>query len=132
MDDTPTDNGDGIRAYANVSRGNHWGALYAVNYGTSPAIYASSGGTYSGYFEDDIWVTGNCVGCTLVYVAVNNGSEALEIGDLVAAQGVQSPLAAGGQPMLAVRQASARCPGCGFRPRRPGRKHQGRPDSRER
>ncbi len=106
-DDTPTDNGDGIDIYANISRGNYWAALYAINYSTSPAIYASSNGTYSGYFEDNIYVVGNCVGCTLAYVAINSGSEALQVGDVVAADGVRPPLTSGGQPLLAVHRATA-------------------------
>ena len=106
-DDSPGDNGDGIRAIANSSQGVMYAALYAYNYGSSPAIYADSKGSYSGYFQDNIYVTGNCVGCTLAYVAVNTGSAALEIGDLVGADGVKSPLTADGQPVLAVSRATA-------------------------
>jgi hypothetical protein len=48
--------GDGIRTWANVSLGNDWAALYAVNDGTSPAIYASA--TTAGYFAGNVNVTG--------------------------------------------------------------------------
>jgi hypothetical protein len=48
--------GDGLRAYANVSNGNNWGAVYAVNYGTSPAIYALA--DTAGYFAGHVTVTG--------------------------------------------------------------------------
>jgi len=51
-----TGSGDGLRAYANVSNGNNWGALYAVNYGSSPAIYATA--TTAGYFSGNVTVTG--------------------------------------------------------------------------
>ncbi|MCK4597432.1 hypothetical protein KAU04_05305, partial [bacterium] len=48
--------GDGLRAYADVSSGNTWGALYAINLGTSPAIYASA--ATAGYFSGNVTVTG--------------------------------------------------------------------------
>jgi hypothetical protein len=51
--------GDGIRAFADVSISNIWGAIYAVNYGTSPTIYASGyNNGYAGYFSGDVNVTG--------------------------------------------------------------------------
>jgi hypothetical protein len=50
--------GDGIRAYANVSLGNIWGALYAINDGTSPAIYAHSSSGPAAYLAGDVTVTG--------------------------------------------------------------------------
>ena len=98
--------GDGIRAYADTSRGANWASLDANNSGSSPAVYANSAGTYSGYFEKDIWVSGNCVGCTMAYVAVNSGEEPLAAGDLVAADGVRKPLTQGAEPVLAVRRAT--------------------------
>jgi hypothetical protein len=51
--------GDGLRAYAKVSIDNNWGAVYAVNNGTSPSIYARNDGTgKAGYFNGDVEVTG--------------------------------------------------------------------------
>jgi hypothetical protein len=101
-----TDSGDGIRAFANTSKGSNWASMYAVNYGSSPAVYANSSGTYSGYFEDSIYVAGDCVGCTMAYLAVNTGDEALVIGDLVAADGMRPPLNEGAKPLLGVRGAA--------------------------
>jgi hypothetical protein len=49
--------GDGLRAYADISQGNAWGALYAINYGTSPAVYAYA--TKAGYFDGNVDVIGN-------------------------------------------------------------------------
>jgi hypothetical protein len=98
--------GDGLRSLASVSAGNNWAAVYAVNTGTSPAIYANTNGTYSGYFEDNIWVTGNCVGCTLVYLGRNDGAEPLETGDLVAVSGLGSPLTGNSDPLLLVHLAN--------------------------
>jgi hypothetical protein len=94
--------GDGLRAMTNSSVGDNWAAVYAVNLGTSPAVYANSAGTYSGYFMDNIYVEGNCVGCTTAFLAVNDGDRALETGDLVAAKGLIDPVAGSGQPTLAV------------------------------
>lgn len=102
-----TGSGDAIRAIGNVSLGNGWGALFANNSGTSPAVVAETNGTYSGYFYQDIYVGGSCVGCTLVYVALNDGDGALETGDLVAANGVSEPLAGTTEPVLRVRRAEA-------------------------
>jgi len=50
--------GDGFRAYTNVSKGSNWGAVYAINYGTSPAIYADGGGDTAAYFNGSVVVTG--------------------------------------------------------------------------
>jgi len=102
---TPEDNGDAIEAVARTSRGENYAAVYAYNEGTSPAIYATSAGTYSGYFTGDIFVVGNCTGCTMAYVAVNAGSDTLQIGDLVTADGVKPALSGGSEPVLAVRGA---------------------------
>lgn len=51
--------GDGIRAYANVSQGTNWGALYAVNYGSSPAVTGIAGTGLAGHFTGDVVVTGS-------------------------------------------------------------------------
>jgi len=56
--DNQAGGGDGLRAYANVSNGNNWGAVYAINYGTSPAIYADGGGDTAAYFNGSVVVTG--------------------------------------------------------------------------
>ncbi len=104
-------NGDGLRAYAATSQGNNFGAAYVTNSGTSPGLVAHSGGTYAGYFNDQIYVTGGCTGCTLMYVAQNTGDAALEAGDLVAAAGVDSALTGGVDPVLRVQQSGAAAPG---------------------
>ena len=103
--------GDGLRAYANTSNGSNWAAVYALNNGSSPGLYASSSGTYSGYFTGNIYVGGNCTGCTLVYLAYNEGEKVLEAGDLVSASGVKDPLSGSQQPLLSVVLASVEAPG---------------------
>jgi len=97
--------GDGIHVQASVSNGPNYAALYAYNSGTSPAVHANSNGTYSGYFLDDIYVAGSCVGCTVAYVAVNGGDAPLEAGDLAAAAGVNGPLSGTTAPVLRVHRA---------------------------
>jgi hypothetical protein len=102
--DNTAGNGDGLRVYTRHSDSTVWAAVFAYNYGTSPAVYADSAGTYSGYFQDNIYVAGSCVGCTLVYLARNDGAEPLEEGDLVVATGVTA-LAGNESPVLRVRRA---------------------------
>ncbi|HSN78723.1 MAG TPA: hypothetical protein VL334_26950, partial [Anaerolineae bacterium] len=99
--------GDGMRAHAQVSAGSFWAAVYAVNGGSSPALYAASNGTYSGYFVGNIYVDGSCVGCSLVFVAQNDDDAVLEVGDLVTASGVAPALDEGAEPVLLVRRADA-------------------------
>jgi trimeric autotransporter adhesin len=100
-------NGDGIHVDTNVSLGINYGALFARNAGTSPGIVASTGseGTYAGVFTKMISVSGGCVGCTLIYVAQNQGSELLEVGDVTAAVGVGAPLNASDAPIIQVQRA---------------------------
>jgi len=101
-------NGTGLEVYANSSKGNEWAAIYSLNTGTSPALFADTdGGTYAGYFSDPIYVNGGCIGCTMVYVGLNDGAEPLEVGDLVAVSGVGDPLAGASVPVMHVRQAGA-------------------------
>ncbi len=82
-------------------------AVYALNYGTSPAVYADTAGTNAGYFLDNIFVGGNCTGCELVYVARNGSGVALEQGDVVAAAGIDAPLAGTTESVLLVRPADS-------------------------
>jgi hypothetical protein len=103
----PTENGDGLQAWAATSRGDNYAALYARNTGTSPGLYAFSTGTNAAYFAGNILVTGNCTGCALAYIAVNAGQEPLEVGDVVAASGVAAPLAGGADSLWQVRRADA-------------------------
>ncbi len=103
--------GDGLRAYTASSRGVDWAAVYAHNTGTSPGLVAQSGGTYAGYFNDQIFVTGGCTGCTLMYVAQNAGDAALRPGDLVAPAGIDVPLAGAVDPVLRVIRADTEATG---------------------
>lgn len=99
------DNGESIDAYATVSAGNSFAAVYASNSGTSPGIYARGSGTYAGYFNGQIYTTG-CVGCVLIQLGQDDGAGALEPGDLAAVSGLGEPLAGSEQPILRVHRAS--------------------------
>jgi hypothetical protein len=56
--DNSSGHGDGIRSMANVSINNDWGAIWAVNLGTSPAIVGKNSSGYAGYFAGNVYVTG--------------------------------------------------------------------------
>ena len=98
-------NGDAIDAWASTSQGDIWAAVFAYNDGTSPALYASGGGTYAGIFLGQIYTTG-CVGCLLIQLGQNDGAGVLQPGDLAAVSGLAAPLAGSGQPILAVHSAA--------------------------
>jgi hypothetical protein len=99
-----TGGGDGVRGVADTKSASYAG-VWARNNGTGSALLADSEGTYSGYFMDNIYVSGNCVGCTMVYVALNDGDQPLEAGDLAVVGGVDGPLAGAEAPVLRVRRA---------------------------
>lgn len=99
-------NGDGIRSYADTSKGDAWAAVYALNNGTSPGVFASSYGTYAGYFNGAIYAT-SCVGCSLIQLGQNNSTNILQPGDLVAVSGLGEALVNNSQPILNVHRATA-------------------------
>lgn len=70
-------------------------------------LRGATDGTYAGYFEDDIFVAGQCTGCLLAYVAVNANAGTLAVGDLVAPAGLAAPLAGSGAAVLRVQRAEA-------------------------
>lgn len=100
--------GNGLQTYASTSEGTNWAALFASNGGTSPGLYAISGGTYAAYFADPISVNGGCTGCDLLVIAINASAEVIQPSDVVAAAGMHSPLAGSGTPVLRIRAADAR------------------------
>lgn len=60
--------GDGLRVYADVSSGDVWAALYAIQYGTSPAIYARNASTgKAAYFDGDVHVEGTVTQTSAAY-----------------------------------------------------------------
>ena len=98
-------NGDGLRVYSDVSNGDDWAAVYARNWGTSPALYAWAGGTYSGVFMT--WISvGGCWGCLLIEGGQNAGTETLQLGDLAGISGLGETLAGSDRPILRVHRAA--------------------------
>lgn len=74
-------NGDG-----NTATGGRGAMVRSDNY---TGLYAQAyTGYYAGYFIGDIWVSGNCIGCAMAYIAQNNGLEAIQAGDFVTAESV--------------------------------------------
>jgi hypothetical protein len=67
---------------------------------------STSGSNYAGYFYDNIYVGGNCVGCAMAYSALNDDAGPLKKGDLVAISGMAGPLAGQAIPVLKVQRAS--------------------------
>lgn len=61
-----------------IIRSDNYAGLYVK--GTSPYVAA--------LFDGSINVLGTCFGCTMAYTAQNNGAEAIQVGDFVAADGV--------------------------------------------
>jgi hypothetical protein len=102
-----TGSGDGLRSYSSTSAGTAWAAVYAYNTGSGSGVWADSSTGYAGYFAGDIYVDGNCVGCLLVYTGLNSGDRPLAVGDLVAVNGVESPLAGTTSPVLRLTAADA-------------------------
>ncbi|MFN8483973.1 MAG: hypothetical protein U0768_13115 [Anaerolineae bacterium] len=69
-------------------------------------------GGYGLYTNDNLFVGGNCVGCSMALIAVNSGSEAIAPGDVVTIAGLAPSLTPGvGVPVVAVRRASSGAPG---------------------
>jgi hypothetical protein len=93
--------GDGMRAFGTTSTSNNWAALYAVNNGTSPGIYATGGGTYAAYFPKPIFV-GTLVTSATLLVAQNDGAAPLQVGELVAVSGLTDPLLGTSTPVIQV------------------------------
>jgi hypothetical protein len=102
-----TGTGDGLRSYSNTSTGSTWAAVYAYNTGTGSGVYGASTGGYAGYFVGDIFVSGNCTGCLLVYAGLNGGNTPLVVGDLVAVSGVEPSLDGTSTPVLRLEAADA-------------------------
>lgn len=63
-------------------------------------------GDYAGWFAGDIYVSGNCLGCTMALVAQNSGESVIQPGDFVTALGVEVDPDYG-IPILLIRKAAA-------------------------
>jgi hypothetical protein len=76
-----------------------------VNAATDNGIEAA-GANRAGYFEGDVEVTGECINCRIVRMAVNTGEDALQPGDVVAVDGVADSPFANLAMLLQVRRAA--------------------------
>ncbi len=96
-----------VRASAGAYyEGNNTGyVLRAFNLAAGTGLRGATNGTYAGYFEDNIFVTGSCNGCELVYVGVNDGTTPLAPGDVVAPAGLSTALQGSAEPVLRLRRA---------------------------
>lgn len=101
-----SDAGPGVRA---SSSGPSAYALHAVSGDYRGAYVQGAPIWYDAYFGGDvgIFVNGSCTGCTMALIVQNNGSEALEPGDVVAITGITAPLAEGQNPVITVSKANA-------------------------
>lgn len=99
--------GDGVRGNAYTSTSPNWAAVYGYNVGTGSGVWGHSSSGYSGYFAGDIYIDGNCTGCSQVYIGFNGGTAELAVGDLVAVRGVEAPLAGAATPVLRLVAADA-------------------------
>jgi hypothetical protein len=104
-----TDYGDGLHVFQAGGAGVHvsqtGGEGVFIGYSSLDGLYVFQPGDYAAWFDGDIYVSGSCVGCALVYVGLNDGGEPLENGDLVAVSGVNSPLLGTTTPVMRVRRA---------------------------
>jgi hypothetical protein len=90
------DEGRGVYGYASATSG--------ARYGVAGSVEGSGYGLAS---WDDLYVTGDCVGCTIVFIGQNSGTETLRVGDVVAASGVGAVLRGHTSPVLEARKATS-------------------------
>lgn len=115
----------GIYASSSAPSGAGYGALRADSTGDNSGIYAlspsgngvrgdsssgrgvygSTGSTYGLYTPDRLYAGNGCIGCAVAYVGVNDDSQSLEVGDVVAVSGVEVALEGHTLPVLKVRKA---------------------------
>jgi hypothetical protein len=96
----------GVRGI-NKGTGGEGIGVYGEQEGSGWGVYGKSASGFAGYFYGDVRVIGSCVGCVMAYIGLNDGPDALEVGDLVAVSGVSDPLAGATAPLLRVQRASA-------------------------
>jgi hypothetical protein len=114
-------NGTGVYGTATASTGYTYGTRGYVTSTSGRAIYGFAGnssGTRTGvygevygsgyglYTPDDLYVGGTCVGCSAVLIALNTGTETLNIGDPVAVGGVGPMLEGHTTPVIEVHRAT--------------------------
>jgi hypothetical protein len=68
-------------------------------------VWGQTANTWGLFTYDDLYVGGDCVGCTTAYIAQSEDSQALEVGDVVLINGITAPLAGEQTPILTVKRA---------------------------
>ena len=96
----------GANSYAGYFESDSHRGIYASGDPNFYGLYMNTAGSpYSAYFDGDITVTGNCLGCAPILVVQNVGDSALEAGNLVSLVG-NGPAVLGDSPVLLVRKAT--------------------------
>jgi hypothetical protein len=96
----------GDNSYAGYFESDRHRGIYASGDPNFYGLYMNTAGSaYSAYFDGDITVTGNCLGCAPMTIVQNVGDSALEAGDLVTLVG-SGPAVLGDSLVLLVRKAT--------------------------
>ena len=88
-------NAHGVAGYSNGSNG----SLAIGVYGQTTASWGLA-------TNQHLWVGGNCTGCTVAFLARNDGAKPLEVGDVVSIAGIAPPLKGQQTPVLKVQRAT--------------------------
>lgn len=96
---------EGVLGTSNLNAG-----VYGISSGVSGnafGVWGQTSATYGLYTDQNLYVGGNCTGCTIAYIAQSGDSQPLEVGDIVLISGIAAPLMGKQTPILMVRGATA-------------------------
>ncbi|MFN8473023.1 MAG: hypothetical protein U0822_12620 [Anaerolineae bacterium] len=97
-----SDSNYGVYGLSTSSRGVYGSGTTGV-YGNSTQT-----GGYGFYTNDNLFVGGSCIGCSMALIARNTGNEPVAPGDVVTIAGIAPPLTGrGSAPIVTVRRADA-------------------------
>jgi len=89
-------NAHGVAGYSNGSNGS-----------LAIGVYGQTTATWGLATNQHLFVGGNCTGCTVAFLARNDGAEPLKVGDVVSIAGIVPPLKGQQTPVLRVQRATA-------------------------
>ncbi len=93
-----------------VSRCESGGACWGIDSrGDSYGVYANTNSASNNYgviTNDNLFVGGTCTGCVVAHIVQNSGDSELNVGDLVAVNGIGPALANGSMPTMRVAKAN--------------------------
>jgi hypothetical protein len=98
--------GDGVVGFSDGTSDLDNGVIGFTDGGYGVYGFSNAAGQYAGYFDGPIRA-GSCTGCTLAYVARNTSDSALQVGDVVQADGIEPQLAGQEQPVMQVTAAGS-------------------------